>query len=76
MKPNGLPYLTAGERSMFKRLVEGGQMSFFRLATCENEGCDEDVPKQPESKRFCSKACYMEAEGIDDDADDSQREVD
>jgi hypothetical protein len=76
MKPNDLPYLTAGESSMFKRMVDAGRLSFFRLAGCANDGCEESVPRQPESKKYCSKACYIEAEGAENDNGNGQREVD
>lgn len=48
-----IPYLTAGEQGMFKKLVEAQAISSFRMSPCEV--CEKDVPK---GKRFCSKQCY------------------
>lgn len=64
-----IPYLTMGERSNFKKLVDSGDVSFFRLGSCEV--CGADIPK---IKRFCSWDCYREAQ--EDGGENDQGEVD
>jgi hypothetical protein len=50
-----IPYLTPGERSLFKLQREGNTLSFFRTKKCDRDGCTEETLKH---KRTCSKRCW------------------
>jgi hypothetical protein len=54
MKPS-LPYMTAGEASLFKQLRTAGSITFFRTAECKGVACTSEVPQ---GKSYCSKECY------------------
>lgn len=67
-----LPYMTATETALFKKMRAGGQLSFFRSGACEL--CGEEVLK---GKRWCSKKCWETARPEptqDEDDDDGQEE--
>lgn len=67
-----LPYMTAPERSTFKKLKDAGQITMFRMGRCE--ACGADMIKH---KRFCSWECYVEQEGEDDgEGEGNQGQVD
>jgi len=71
MKPKPeLPYMTKPERGMFKKMVDAGQVTMYRMGACER--CKAEMIKH---KRFCSWECFQAQEGEDDDGDD-QREMD
>lgn len=59
-----LPYLTRTEKRLFDRLISAGKFSFFKQGYCKD--CRSVVPV---SKKYCSKDCYMRANGIDEDDD-------
>ena len=61
-----LPYLTAGEKAMFKGMVARGEVSFFRVTGCKV--CDADIPP---FKEYCCKEHYLEKEGsVEDEQQD------
>lgn len=65
MKPSpNRCYLSASERSTLQRLIDAGQITFYRLIQCEQ--CAADIPK---GKRFCSWKCYQEAEENGEESD-------
>ncbi|MGW8177315.1 MAG: hypothetical protein ACWGQW_00740 [bacterium] len=73
MKPKERkPYLSEGERSNFQKQVETGVLSFFRITSCQREGCEAEVPR---SVPYCSKDCWERAEGLEEYEDD-QGEMD
>lgn len=53
--------MTAPERVTFKKLVDTHSISFFRMATCQRDGCEVSIPKG-DKKRFCSEECFRKEE--------------
>lgn len=47
------PYMSSGEACEFKRLLDGGRLSFYRYGICAV--CSAKVI---EGKTYCSKACF------------------
>ncbi len=52
------PYLTKQERAKFKKMRDGGVVSFFKCGACEE--CKAEIPAK--IKRFCSWECYQKVE--------------
>lgn len=52
LKPD-LPYMTANEMGLFKKVTKDGGYSIFRQHGCKR--CGAFIPK---TKQFCSKECY------------------
>ena len=73
-----LDYMTPAERTLFKKLREGGGVSFFRTAVCAGEWEDPDDKEKtvrcgaeiPKDKKYCSKQCKQKTEGGDDVGDE------
>lgn len=55
------PYMTSPERVTFKQLVKTGEISFFRIGTCQHAGCAENVPKNGD-KKYCCEECFRKEE--------------
>lgn len=55
-------YLTSSEKEVFDRLYKNGEITIFRLKTCDFNGCDNPTPT---AKKFCSKVCFMKQVGED-----------
>lgn len=63
-----LEYMTRQEMTIFKEMVKGGAIGFFRIAKCK---CGEDIPR---TKTFCSAKCA--GKEVDDDQEDLDGVVD
>lgn len=60
-----LVYMTKLELSTFKKLVETGYISIFRISSCEN--CNIDILK---GKKYCSISCYKAKELVGDEEEE------
>lgn len=60
-----LEYMTALEMNVFKRMVESGDITFFRISQCEE--CGTDIIK---GKKYCSKKCAAVEEVYEEDDDE------
>jgi len=59
-------WMDAAEQRTFERMLETGQITFFRTQRCGGPECDKDVPKV---KLFCSIECKKTREDIDKDSE-------
>lgn len=55
-----IDFLSGPEQMYFRYLRSIGKVSFFKIAICECEGCNKEIPL---TKKYCSFRCKQEMEG-------------
>jgi len=53
-----LDYMTKAETTHFRKMIQAGEVTHFRMTQCDN--CAAFIPK---IKKYCCKKCKEEKEG-------------